>query len=939
VKRTLALALVALAGTTIVSVPAFAIEPSTTVRLASVVSRVPAGATRIGLLPSKQPLTIRVVLQPSHTTELAKLLRDLYDPASPRYEKWLATGEFNREFGPSPTEVSNVISWLRTRGLTATSVQGMTVRVVADARAVAHAFSVSFARYRLATGVTGFAENSAPLVPASMAGGIAAILGLSDTVRFHPALDLQPHKRLTRPPARGVMAPNAAESHASTCAAATQLAGMSYWTPRQVGDLYHVNDLLAAGLTGKNKTIALLELGQSRPADTQEYLSCFGLHNAVKVERIDGGAGSDPTGTLEAEIDAQEAATQAPDSTIVSYEAPNTAAGEYDAYSRIVSENLAQVVSTSWGECEAMIEAEPAFKGAPVIDALHTIFEQAAAQGQSVFAATGDTGSEDCYNDVPPNESLQVDHPADDPFVTGVGGTTLLLAGFEPVWNDCEGSVGDSCAASGLHAGGGGLSNYYKRPSWQPLASNTPCATCREVPDVSANAGVGETFFDSGSTVGSNPSNNGWTAVGGTSIAAPLVAGMSTDIAQGCLGSRLGNFAEKLDGLAATRVYGSAVSDITQGFNWSSFEPETPGSIDLTRTHAGEYHTATGFDLASGLGSPIASGLACPQITSITPNHGTAGIHVTLHGVGLERATIEFANKTATVLSRDSTTAVVVVPKGSGTVDVSGKDPMGTGAHRASFSYPGTDTGAYRTVAADAQIFNFGGAHAYGAPNPASLRAPIVGIAVDRATGGYWIAAADGNVYGFNAPFYGSAGTHPLNQPIVGIAATRNGDGYWLVARDGGIFAFGHARFSGSTGGMHLNQPIVGIATDAATGGYWLVASDGGIFAFDAPFHGSTGSIRLNQPIVGIATDAATGGYWLVASDGGVFAFDAPFYGSTGSIRLNQPIVGIASTDDARGYRFVASDGGVFNFGDARYSGSTGGSVLPSPVVAVANAH
>ena len=127
---------------------------------------------------------------------------------------------------------------------------------------------------------------------------------------------------------------------------------------------------------------------------------------------------------------------------------------------------------------------------------------------------------------------------------------------------------------------------------------------------------------------------------------------------------------------------------------------------------------------------------------------------------------------------------------------------------------------------------------------------------------------------------------------------------------------------------MHLNQPIVGIAADAETGGYWLVASDGGIFAFDAPFHGSTGAIHLNKPIVGIAADAASGGYWLVASDGGVFAFDAPFYGSTGAIHLNKPIVGIAATDDARGYRFVASDGGVFNFGDATFSGSTGGSGL-----------
>jgi hypothetical protein len=153
----------------------------------------------------------------------------------------------------------------------------------------------------------------------------------------------------------------------------------------------------------------------------------------------------------------------------------------------------------------------------------------------------------------------------------------------------------------------------------------------------------------------------------------------------------------------------------------------------------------------------------------------------------------------------------VVVPKGAGTVSVGGRDAIGAG-NLASFSYPGADTGAYRTAAADGEVFDFGGATEYGSPNPASVHAPIVGMAVDHATGGYWLAASDGRVYSFHAPALGDAAAHPLNQPIVGIAATKNGDGYWLVARDGGIFAFGKARFLGSTGGMHLNKPIIGMA-------------------------------------------------------------------------------------------------------------------------------
>ena len=118
-------------------------------------------------------------------------------------------------------------------------------------------------------------------------------------------------------------------------------------------------------------------------------------------------------------------------------------------------------------------------------------------------------------------------------------------------------------------------------------------------------------------------------------------------------------------------------------------------------------------------------------------------------------------------------------------------------------------------------------------------------------------------------------------------------DGYQLAARDGGIFSY-RAPFEGSMGGSPLNAPVVGEAADPA-GGYWEVAADGGIFAFGAPFYGSVGSRPSPAPIVGMAATADGGGYWEVASDGDVFAFgDAADYGSMGSLPLNAPIVGIA---------------------------------------------
>ncbi len=227
----------------------------------------------------------------------------------------------------------------------------------------------------------------------------------------------------------------------------------------------------------------------------------------------------------------------------------------------------------------------------------------------------------------------------------------------------------------------------------------------------------------------------------------------------------------------------------------------------------------------------------------------------------------------------------------------------------------------YYMVDSQGDVAAFGAATCYGAMTGTPLNRPIVGMAVDPATGGYWLVASDGGIFSFNAPFFGSTGAIRLNRPIVGMTSTPGGAGYWMVASDGGIFSFGNAPFFGSTGNLVLNRPVVGMGLDPATGGYWLVASDGGIFSFNAPFFGSTGAIRLNQPVVGMITSPDGGGYRLIASDGGVFCFNEPFLGSTGNIVLNRPVIGGLGNAATGGYWLTASDGGVFSF-NAPFLGS-----------------
>src|SRR4029079_15262283 len=116
---------VALAAVLAVPVSAFvANAPAAprSLRPAALAPRIPAGATRVGVLPGSQPLAFAVVLTPSHKAELDALVRDQSDPASPRYQQWLATGEFQQRFGPSPDRVTAVANWLHAAGFADTRV-------------------------------------------------------------------------------------------------------------------------------------------------------------------------------------------------------------------------------------------------------------------------------------------------------------------------------------------------------------------------------------------------------------------------------------------------------------------------------------------------------------------------------------------------------------------------------------------------------------------------------------------------------------------------------------------------------------------------------------------------------------------------------------------------------------------------------------------------
>jgi subtilase family serine protease len=393
-----------------------------------------------------------------------------------------------------------------------------------------------------------------------------------------------------------------AASGPKACAAAAQAASdYGAFTAAQLAGYYGMASLYKLGDLGKGVRVALAEFEPDSAGDIAAYKSCYGLRTSISYTTVDGGAGSG-SGSGEAALDIEDLAGLAPDVAIDVYQAPNgTDTDTYDLYKAIINSGKNQVISTSWGLCELDSDS-------PLLTSEQTLFEQAATQGETVLAASGDFGSTACLPDETVNDSsLSVSDPASQPYVVGVGGTSIGKAG-QTVWNNSSFNNG---------AGGGGLSaiwcmpNYQYRPTIPGLISadshtNAQCPSAskryvREVPDVSADANpeTGYTVYYDGV----------WTAIGGTSAAAPLWAAIAalTDASPFCRYYGSGAAGVRAEGLYAIAganhryIYGrpaEILADVTRGNN-----DYTPSGYS-----GGRYPATKGYDMASGLGTPLVSG-------------------------------------------------------------------------------------------------------------------------------------------------------------------------------------------------------------------------------------------------------------------------------------------------------------------------------------------
>lgn len=501
-------------------------------------------ATRLGAHSANSRIELTIGLKLRNTDELHHFLRAVLNPASPLYRKFLTPAEFTARYGPTQSQVEAVTDFLTRHHITVQDVSSNHILIHSSASTAAyeHAFGIRIDDYRL-DGRTFFSTMDRPRLPVAIASLVTNIIGLNNADTMHA------HHRLS-PLSKNL--PRNLSSHAPPAATS------GYYNPFQIATAYGWPAIDDAG-NGAGVTTAILTASSSGLADNTDYRSfwaAFGLpDHTVNVIPVDGDNGA--TGGMgETLLDIEWSGAMGPGQTLNVYVAADAAFSTFtDMYNRFVTDNTAQVMTTSWGA--------PEVAGAAQTD--DELFMQAAAQGISMFAAAGDNGSGDGSG-----QSNMADYPSSSPWITAANGTELHA--------DKSGQYLSETAWSGS---GGAISQIFTQPVWQ-FGPGVPQNGWRNNSDMAMNAGGAWPYL--------MYSGGQWGLVYGTSAVAPQFAGLFAIAVSQNGGSPLGQ--------SNALIY----NDVNAGNYHSDFR-------DVTSGNNGAYAAGPDWDHPTGWGSPRATNL------------------------------------------------------------------------------------------------------------------------------------------------------------------------------------------------------------------------------------------------------------------------------------------------------------------------------------------
>jgi uncharacterized protein (TIGR03437 family) len=522
-------------------------------------------------------------------------------PGSPNYHKWLTPEQFGDRFGLTANDIAQVTAWLESQGLKVDNVaRGRHwIHFSGTAEQAARTFRTAFHRYRV-NGETHFAMAGEPSVPAALQDVIGGFLGLDDFK----------------------LRSNVVRSQY------TSSKGTHTLVPDDLATIYNIAPLYAAGIDGDGQRIAIIGDSSLDLSDIRAFRKQFNLPYNDPIQILVGDDPGYNSDVVESNLDIEWSNAVARGAQIV-YVYGQSA---YNATQFAVDENLAPVLSLSFGGCEAYNQAS-----------FRAVAQQANAQGITWLASSGDTGAAECDQSAPIPQAAKgfaVGFPASIPEITAVGGTQFDDAkgnywattngpsggsalGYIPetVWNDTP-------LVNGFHAGGGGASILFPKPYWQ-TGPGVPNDNARDIPDISLTASanhVGYQIYLYGAIY----------TVGGTSAGAPALAGVVA-LLNHYLTSKsilakpgLGNINPALYRMAQST--NNVFHDITTGDNAVRCALGTP---DCVEGLVG-YPAGPGYDLATGLGSIDAYNLVTQwstgtaSTTTVAADPAKAGLNDTV---------------------------------------------------------------------------------------------------------------------------------------------------------------------------------------------------------------------------------------------------------------------------------------------------------------------